>query len=62
MASSTGPDGFESRVRFGCGAIFGGAAAALWGMRQLKNFDTSFWAVVVGVALLFGWGGVALWR
>jgi hypothetical protein len=71
MDNSPEPDSFEKRLRFGCGFVFGGLVAFFVALRELAAFTDTFWAVVVGVAVVFGllavrygdafWHGVSEW-
>ena len=54
MDSSQEPDSLEKRIRFGCGFAFGGLVAFFSALRELAVFTGSFWAVVAGVAVIFG--------
>ena len=65
------PDAFEKRLRFGCGFVFGALVAFLVALRELAAFTATFWAVVAGVAVIFGflamrhgdefWRGISDW-
>jgi hypothetical protein len=57
MSSHT-PDGFEKRLRFGCGFSFGAVGGFFLALRALEAFTGTFWAVVIGLALLFGLGAM----
>ena len=71
MDHSPEPDSFEKRLRFGCGFVFGALVAFLVVLRELAAFSGTFWAIVVAVAVIFGflavrygdafWQGVSDW-
>ncbi len=49
MSRDHGPDAFERRLRFGC---------LFLALRALEAFTGTFWAVVIGLALLFSLGAM----
>ncbi|MFN0080224.1 MAG: hypothetical protein ACKVY0_27475 [Prosthecobacter sp.] len=71
MSDCHHPDAFEKRLRFGCGFSFGAVIAFFVGLRELEAYTGTFWAVVIGVALIFGfcamcqgdefWHGLSKW-
>lgn len=71
MNDSPEPNSFEKRLRFGCGFVFGAIVAFFVIIRGVAAFSGTFWAVVVVVAIGFGffamrygdrfWHGVSDW-
>lgn len=54
MRQDHGPDAFEKRLRFGCGFSFGALTAFLFALREIEAYTGTFWAFVIGCALIFG--------
>jgi uncharacterized membrane protein YccC len=66
MDDSPKPDAFVKGLRFGCGFVFGALVAFFVALRVLAAFSGTFWAVVAGSAVVFGFlamrYGDDLWR
>lgn len=66
MDDSPEPDSFEKRIRFGCGFVIGALIAFFFALSEFAAFTSTFWAVVVGVAIVFGFlamrYGNGFWR
>ena len=66
MNDNPEPDSFEKRLRFGCGFVLGAVVAFFVIARVATVFTDTSWAVIAGVAVVFGFlamrYGDAFWR
>lgn len=49
------PDRLEKQIRFACGFLVGLALAFFGAIRVMHAFTSFFWALVFGIAFLFGY-------